>query len=122
MKQKETDKLPHPDLVARWIITAAYIYYVLDESVMLDSEYDAWSAYVADHWDELHEDRKWALESPEAIRASGYHIKFSTQAYYSALALFQEKFKRVSPRYPEQWSRLPNGVLYCTTGSKFVER
>lgn len=74
-----------PDYVARKVIINAFLYYVLDAPVIPDSEYDRFANYVADHWDELHPDRKWALGSAEQIRATGYHIKFSSLAVGAAL-------------------------------------
>lgn len=74
-----------PDLAGRRIIVAAYCYYVLDDPVMTDAEYDKLSQYVADNWDALDPDRQWALGNPDSTRAGGSHIKFSRRAVSAAL-------------------------------------
>lgn len=67
-----------PDLAARKILVAAYLYYNHDRSIMSDGEYDKLSQYVANHWDELPPIRQWCLGSAEATRATGMHFKFTT--------------------------------------------
>lgn len=74
-----------PDYVARKVIINAFLYYVLDAPVISDYEYDRFSRYVADYWDDLHPDRQWACGSADQIRASGHHIKFSSMAVGAAL-------------------------------------
>ena len=78
---------PHmtPDYAARKLIVAAFCYYVIDDPIMTDATYDRYSQYVADHWDELSEDRRWALRSAKDVRSTGYHIWFSLMAAGAAL-------------------------------------
>jgi hypothetical protein len=93
-----------PDLAARKIIVAAYMYYVLDDSPMDDGEYDKLSQYVADHWDQLDLVRQWQLGSPGDIRASGMSIKFTVIAVCAARELFWKRNKRCSDYpYPHKW-------------------
>jgi hypothetical protein len=91
------------DLKARKLIVAAYWYYVLNapQSYMTDSEYDQLSNEVADHWNELHPDRQWAFGTPEALRATGHHIKFSCRAVDGASLAYKEKFGKFPDYYPD---------------------
>lgn len=111
----QDSKLPSPDLAARWVITAAYLYYVLDSPTMTDADYDGWSNYVADNWDKLTPDRQWALGSADAIRASGHHIKFSSYAVGAAEATYREVHKKEPRVKVLRWDRREDGCSYTTT-------
>jgi hypothetical protein len=93
-----------PDLAARKIIVAAYMYYVLDDGPMTDHEYDAMSKYVADNWDQLDPVRQWQLGNPGSTAAGGSHIKFTVIAVDCARHLFFERNKRAPDYpYPHKW-------------------
>jgi hypothetical protein len=108
--------LPHPDLAARWVIVNAYLYYVLDSPLMPDADYDGWSQYVADNWKQLSPDRQWALDSPRKIRASGFHIKFSSYAVGAAEYGYHTAFRKGPPRTPSKWLTRKDGCRYVTVG------
>ena len=92
------------DLAARKILVAAYIYYVLDDNIMSDDEYDKLSIYVADHWDELSEARQWALGDAESTRASGSHFKFTMATVGSAYYQLEALEKATKREFPTQWT------------------
>lgn len=95
-----------PDLAARKVMVASYMYYVLDESPMTDHEFDHMCQYVADHWEELQDDRKFCLGSPEDIRASGAHIKFTVMCVDAARTMYYEKHNAPPAYpYPHKWKR-----------------
>jgi hypothetical protein len=101
-----------PDLIARQVIIAAYCYYVLDDPITEDAKFDRACETVAKKWDALHPDRQWALGSPDAIRASGFHIKFSSAAVYGALSAYKKKTGQERPA-PTTWY-LDSGFRYVT--------
>lgn len=88
-----------PDLAARKVMVASYMYYVLDESPMEDHEFDQLCQYVADHWDELSAARKFCLGDPEAIRASGAYIKYTVICIDVGRGMYFDKHG-VPPAYP----------------------
>jgi len=94
----------------------AYLYYVLDAPTMSDAEYYKLSVYAADHWDELTDERKFCLGSPEELRASGHHIKFTMFCIDAAL----EVYKAAHGKYPvfvpaPKWkTHKPLKLRYCT--------
>jgi hypothetical protein len=93
-----------PDLAARKIIVAAYMYYVLDDGPMSDHEYDAMSKYVAEHWDQLDPVRQWQLGDPGSTAAGGSHFKFTVMSVGAARELFWKRNKRCSDYpYPHKW-------------------
>lgn len=93
-----------PDLAARKIIVAAYMYYVLDDGPMTDHEYDAMSQYVADNWDQVDPVRQWMMGDPDSTRASGAHFKFTVYAVCCARSLYHDRNKRCSYYpYPHKW-------------------
>lgn len=105
-----------PDYIARTIIVQAYLYYVLDAPTMSDGEWDKRAKYVADNWDELHPDRKWALGSPDAIRATGHHIKFSSHAAGAALNHHKYATGEVLEIWDDEWRfRKRDGCQFVTT-------
>lgn len=106
-----------PDLAARKVIVAAYCYYVLDEPVMDDAEYDRLSRYVARHWDELDRDRQWALDTPEAIASSGAHIYFAVIAVDAAHTLLASMNIRPRHPYPTKWRETKKGRRYVTANA-----
>lgn len=104
------------DWAARRVIVAAFLYYVLDEPCMDDAEYDRLSRYVAKHWDELAWERQWACKSPEAIKSSGAHIRFTSLAACAALNRYKY-ITGVSLRWhPDmEWKlRQKDGCSYLT--------
>ena len=107
-----------PDLAARCVIVAAYLYYVLDCPIRDDAEYDRLSQYVADNWDQLSEDRKWALESAEAIRSTGHHIKFPQAAVFAAYRQLADA--GTAPKFapPTDWKIDPQHGRYVTAMNK----
>lgn len=105
------------DLAARRVIAAAYAYYVLDRPIMDDARYDRLAGFVADNWAELALERQWALGSPEELRASGHHIRFSSAAVYAAEARFRELFREEPPVTPalwRVWEEAPGAWRYVT--------
>lgn len=103
------------DGAARRVLAAAYCYYVLDISMMSDSEYDMLSDMLADNWEFLHPDHSWAFGSPESLRATGCHFKFSMSAVGGAYGWVQQTTGRSSeiPK-PENWKTREDGVRYVT--------
>ena len=104
---------PTPDLAARQVIVAAYCYYVLDNPVMDDGEYDKLSVVAADNWSELHKDRQWALGDPESTRAGGSHIKFSMRAVCAAHDKL-ERMGRTAKPFEHRWRRAKGIGRYVT--------
>jgi NAD-dependent DNA ligase len=109
----------HPDLAARKVIVNAYMYYVFDRPILSDAEYDRLSEVAAAGWDQLHPDRQWALGSPEDIRASGFHIKFSSFAVAAARTAFAHHFRKQPPfPEPDDWKWCEDRQhRYVTTGT-----
>lgn len=107
-----------PDYIARKVIINAFIYYVLDAPVIFDYEYDRFSKYVADNWDDLDPDRQWACGSADEIRSSGHHIKFSSMAVGAALNYHKyntgEMLESWRHGHPV-WRVRRNGTSFVTT-------
>ena len=103
-----------PDLAARRVIVAAYAYYVLDQPVMDDAEYDRLSRYVARNWDDLDEDRQWALDTPEQTRSSGSHIFFPTIAVAACYRELDRQGIRPRLPFPGRWKVSKKGRRYVT--------
>lgn len=93
----------------------AYLYYVFDSPTMSDAEYDKLSYYVAEHWDQLDPVRQWQLGSPDTLRASGHHIRFTTLSVYGARSVYREAFNRPPPTSPpEEWREREDGLRFVT--------
>lgn len=104
-----------PDYAARKVIVAAFLYYVLDSPQMNDARYDRLSEYVADHWDELHGDRRWALRDPASIRAGGSHIWFSMLAAGAALNAYKYQTGKSMLIDHKSIKKTKKGQPYVTT-------
>jgi hypothetical protein len=109
-----------PDYIARKVLIAAYIYYVLDDNIMSDERYDRLSRYVVRHWDELHPDRKWCMQDPDETYSSGNHFRFSSACASAALNYYKYKrgiFLTFPVEYPwrEAKSGPRKGMAYVTT-------
>lgn len=103
------------DFAARRILIQAFLYYVMEDATMTDDEYDKLSIYVARHWDELSDDRKWACGSPEAIRSSGHHCKFSMHVVSAALNHLKYKTGASYHDYADDvWKLRRNGTRFVT--------
>lgn len=104
------------DYLARKVIIHSFLYYVLDRPIISDHEYDRLCAIVAKRWNELHPDRQWALGSPELIRSSGHHVKFSSAAVGGALNYHKYNTGELLVNYPNKYWRLrKNGTAFVTT-------
>lgn len=75
---------PTLDLCARQIVVASLLYYRHDHSFMTDHEFDDMCRRVAGAWSGLSPLRKFMLDSPDAIRASGFHVKVTCAAENAA--------------------------------------
>lgn len=75
---------------ARWLIMSSYLYYQRSCNVLSDGDYDKLSNFVADNWDELTEQLKWQLNSPEDIRTTGNGIKITQMGESAALAWYKK--------------------------------
>lgn len=65
------------EAVARVVLITSAAYYGLDESLIPDSEFDAHCKRLHEEYDDLDRVMRWKLGDPQAIRASGYHVKLS---------------------------------------------
>ncbi len=63
------------EFIARKVLISSAAYYSLDVSLYDDTEFDLWLRELSDNWDKLCENTQWKLVSPEAIRASGFHVR-----------------------------------------------
>ena len=81
-----------PDLAARRIIIAAYLYYERASPIVSDAAYDQLSRFVADNFEWLEPIRQFQLGSPREIRASGSHIKITQWGESAACARYMQKF------------------------------
>jgi hypothetical protein len=85
-----------PDLAARQLSMAAFLYYRCAASPLSDDTYDALSGYVALNFDLLDPAMQERLESADAVRTTGHHIYVTRQGYEAAL----------------QWARVEHGLTF----------
>jgi hypothetical protein len=81
-----------PDLAARRVIIAAYLYYRHDSPIVSDDVFDKTCNYVANNWGLLEPIRQFQLGSEEEIRTTGYHILITQQGEEAAFAVYRRKF------------------------------
>jgi hypothetical protein len=103
-----------PDLMARKVIGAAFLYYIYDVSIMLDSEYDALCTSLAERWDELSPTKKFQLESPEILKTTGYHIKVTEYNVRGALTWAKQMGHKLTFHQLEIKGKTPCGAMYAT--------
>ena len=103
-KPKKMPLTIDPDLAARKLIVAAYLYYVLDSPTISDHEYDQLSVYVSQHFKKLNKIRQWQLGSANDIYSGGSHIKFTVMAVNAAREMYREA-NGSDPELPspEEW-------------------
>jgi len=75
-----------PDHAARRVLMSAFLYYRCAAPVLSDGEYDRLTEVAASGWADLAPIRRWQLESPETIRASGHGCRITTLTADAALA------------------------------------
>lgn len=73
------------DLAARRLSVAATAYYLFDNPVMEDGDFDELVKLVADKWAYLPAYYQDCFESPEALRATAFHIYISAACYNATL-------------------------------------
>lgn len=93
----------HPDCAARWVIMLSHLYYDRDVSLVEDGEFDRLCTFVADNWEGLEPVRQFQLESADAVRASGHHIKITQLGVAAAERLWRERHPR-TPLRPYEFS------------------
>ena len=74
------------DLAARRVIMSAMLYYGLGKPILSDGEFDELCGRLVTEWNDLSEQRKLCLGSPEELLAGGYHIKITTIAEDGAIS------------------------------------
>lgn len=77
-----------PDLAARKLLVAAYMYYNIAKPCMTDAEYDKLGQYVYKHYHELEPDRQFMLGDRRTMRTSGAGFKFSKACVWCCRSLF----------------------------------
>lgn len=102
-----------PSLAARRAIVGAFCYYVLDDPIYSDAEWDRYCSQAASNWELLTADEQWSLGSPEEIRASGYHIRFSQRALAGALDAYELHHGSRPDWFPQRW-RMDGKRKYLT--------
>lgn len=105
------------DWVGRQLLVASFCYYMLDEPVMDDARYDRMSIFVADYWDALDWERKWAFRfDPESTRSSGAHFRFTSLVAGAALNRYKYVTGRSLVWHPDMkwYHRKKDGCSYIT--------
>lgn len=74
-----------PDLAARQLMMAAFLYYSCASSVISDAENDELAKYVAHNWDYLLPEIQERLDSPQAILATTSHVLVSKHTVGAAM-------------------------------------
>lgn len=90
---------PSPDLAARCVLMSSYLYYRRDSPILSDAEYDALVDVVANGWEHLEPIRKWQLESPEAIRTTGHHVRVTRLTEAAACSWHIERTGHIPPGF-----------------------
>ena len=107
-----------PDHAGIHVIRASMAYYGLDEGIVTDGEFDRLCNFVADHWDDLHPDRKYALGTAAKIRTSGFHVRVSTIAEHSCIRKLTElglmRGRIVTHQGTRRFSKVIGHWLPCT--------
>lgn len=97
-----------PDLAARRVLMSAYLYYVLDNPVLPDNEYDALANWVAERWHRVAPIRQWQCGSKEQIAATGHHVKVTWATVDAA-----HRWAGISKACPLQnWSWSPEHLVH----------
>lgn len=119
MPRARSEDEDNPDWCARRVIIHAFLYYVLDASIISDNAYDRLVRIAADNWDKLSPDRQWALRSPEDIRSTGSRIRYSSYAVAAALNFHKYNTGEIYDNYrSDQWRhRKADNVSYVTAGA-----
>lgn len=94
------DQNSSADLIARWVLMLAHLYYDRGVSLVDDATYDELSCLVADRWDELSETRQTMLGSPDEIRATGSGVLLSRAAIGAAERLADDLGVALEPFQP----------------------
>lgn len=119
--RERLDDAAEVQYAARKVLINAFLYYVMDAPTISDGEYDRLSRYVADHWDKLNDDQKWALRNPNDTRAGGSHIRFASQHVYAAFNAHKYATGKFYDIKREDWrERKRDGCRFVTCSVKPV--
>ncbi|AKQ75835.1 hypothetical protein FDH82_gp45 [Roseobacter phage RDJL Phi 2] len=97
------------DLKARQVIMASWLYYEMNVSVMPDAEFDSLCQQVAaelEWFDAMGECgispiRRVQLGEPDALKASGHHIKVTQASIGGAVAWYNYRRRRAFMKEPD---------------------
>lgn len=78
------------DLAARRVIMSCMLYYGLETPILSDGEFDTLCRRVANEWDDLDEQRRLCLGSPDQIRATGMYVKITALAESGAISWLEK--------------------------------
>lgn len=96
--------IPNLDHKARLVIMSAYLYYRHDSPILSDSEYDSHISDIVDFFDFLDPIRQFQFESPDALNATGYHIKITRAALHGAHSWYFAKKSKFLDRLDLEWN------------------
>jgi NAD-dependent DNA ligase len=72
---------------------ASYAYYILDKSIMPDSEYDSIAKTLLEHWDSFEHPHKYLLTKDDLRAGTAFAIK----EYPNRVKYAVEQFLRETP-------------------------
>jgi hypothetical protein len=86
--------MSRPNLALSWYLMSCYLYYILDQPVLSDSQFDELGKVVLEHWDEIDQHQhKHCLTIEDLKAGTGYAIKYPRMIVGAAEALLIERNK-----------------------------
>ena len=74
---------------------ASYAYYILDENIMSDGEYDSIARTLLEQWDSFEHQHKYLLDKGDLEAGTGFRIKnYPNRIKYATLYYIREVLGR----------------------------
>lgn len=81
----------NPNMGVPWFLLASYAYYELDESLMLDTEFDSMCLFMLQNWDQITHMHKHLITKPMLECGSGFDIrKYPSMVKSSCMKLVKD--------------------------------
>ena len=80
----------NPNMLVPYYLMHSYLYYVMNEPIISDIEYDELCKELKDKWDSIEHYHKHLIDKQSLGAGTGYQLEYNKRIEHGALALLNK--------------------------------
>ena len=80
----------NPNMLVPYYLMHSYLYYVMNEPIISDMEYDELCKELKDKWDSVEHYHKHLIDKQSLGAGTGYQLEYNKRIEHGALALLNK--------------------------------